>query len=63
MNKFNVFVIRAILGSAFAVILIRLFYPQANIFYVILLGICLVGLAYLFEYLGKKIKQKGPVNS
>ena len=41
----------AILGAMFAVILSRMFYPDANIVYVAGLGIILVGLAYFAEYL------------
>jgi len=50
MNRFHVFVIRAILGAVFAVILSRFFYPSINIAFVIGLGIVLVGLAYVSEY-------------
>ncbi len=59
MNKFHVFVVRAILGAVFAVILSRFFYPSINIAFVMGLGIVLVGLAYVSEYfhqrnIGKK---------
>ena len=50
MNRFQLFVIRAILGAVFAVILSRFFYPTANLAFVIGLGIVLVGLAYVSEY-------------
>jgi len=53
VGNFNVFVIRAILGVVFAVVLSRLFYPGTNIVYVIGLAIFLIGMAYFFEYLRK----------
>ncbi len=49
MGKFNIFVIRAILGVAFAVFLTRFFYPDSNPVYVAGLGIFLVGMAYVME--------------
>jgi hypothetical protein len=58
LNQFHVFIIRAILGAVFAVILSRLFYPQANIVYVAGLGVILVGLAYFAEYLRNRKKQQ-----
>jgi hypothetical protein len=51
LTQFHVFIIRAILGAVFAVILSRMFYPEANLVYVAGLGIILVGLAYFAEYL------------
>jgi hypothetical protein len=51
------FIIRAILGAVFAVILSRMFYPDANIIYVAGLGIILVGLAYFAEYLRHRKKK------
>ena len=56
VNQLNIFAIRAILGAAFAVLLSRFFYPQANIVYVIALGIFLVGMAYVMEYFRSKKK-------
>ena len=43
MTQFHIFIIRAILGAGFAVILSRMFYPDVNIIYVAGLGIILVG--------------------
>jgi hypothetical protein len=50
VKRFYIFILRAILGAAFAVILTRLFYPHARILYIA--GLCgfLVGMAYVFEY-------------
>ncbi len=52
----QIFIIRVALGAFFAVILSRFFYPEANIFYVAGLGVILVGLAYLAEYLRHRRK-------
>jgi hypothetical protein len=54
--KFQTFVIRAVLGAVFAVLLSRFFYPEAKIPHVIGLGIILVGLAYFAEYLRNRKK-------
>ncbi len=54
MNSFYIFIIRAVLGAVFAVMLTRFFYPDATIFYVVGLGVFLVGMAYLFEYIKNK---------
>ncbi len=53
MSRFNIFVVRAILGIVFAVILSRFFYPGTQIAYVIGLAVFLLGMAYFFEYLRK----------
>lgn len=58
MTQFHVFIIRAILGAFFAVILSRMFYPDANLAYLIGLGIILVGLAYFAEYLRNRKKRQ-----
>ena len=58
-SRFHVFIIRSVLGVVFAVILSRVFYPDADIVYVVGLGIILVGLAYFVEYLRNRRKQ-GP---
>ncbi len=56
MTRFHVFIIRAILGAGFAVLLSRMFYPDANLVYVAGLGVILVGLAYFAEYLRNRKK-------
>ena len=56
MTQFHIFIIRAILGAGFAVILGRMFYPDANLVYVAGLGFILVGLAYFAEYLRNRKK-------
>jgi hypothetical protein len=62
VKNFHVFFIRIIFGAFFAVILSRFFYPDANIAYVAGLGIILVGLAYLSEYLRNQnaLKKRNP---
>ncbi|MBW2019852.1 MAG: hypothetical protein JRI58_03200 [Deltaproteobacteria bacterium] len=54
MSAFYIFVIRAILGALFAVLLTRFFYPRATIVGIIAVAICLVGLAYITEYSRKR---------
>jgi hypothetical protein len=56
LDRFNIFVVRAILGIVFAVVLSRFFHPETNIIYVIALGGFLVCMAYFFEYLRKNKK-------
>ncbi|MDY6904976.1 MAG: hypothetical protein SWH61_09840 [Thermodesulfobacteriota bacterium] len=51
MNNLTILAVRALLGIVFAFILIRFFYPGARLYTVVGLGIVLVGLAYLFDYL------------
>jgi len=50
MTRFYVFIIRIILGAAFAVLLSRFFYPDWKIIYVAGLGAFLVTVAYILEY-------------
>ncbi|MDF1593905.1 MAG: hypothetical protein P1P89_20540 [Desulfobacterales bacterium] len=50
MNRFYIFLIRAVLGAALALILMRFFYPAANPVFVAGLGIFMVGMAYVTEY-------------
>jgi len=54
LKRFYIFILRAILGAAFAVILTRMFYPQARIGYTAGLWGFLVGMAYVFEYFRAK---------
>ena len=50
----TIFVIRAIMGLAFAAIVSRIFFGSLNPTYVVGLAIILVGLAYFAEYLRKR---------
>jgi hypothetical protein len=54
MNPLQIFVIRAIIGLVFAVILTRMFYGRIDPIYIAGLAIILVGLAYFSEYLRKR---------
>jgi hypothetical protein len=51
VTRFYIFLLRATLGAAFAVILVRLFYPQTRMIYTAGLWGFIVGMAYMFEYL------------
>ena len=54
MTKFHIFVIRAVLGVVFAVLMTRFFYEKVDIIYVVGLAIFLVGMAYVLEYFRKR---------
>lgn len=56
LDRVQIFVVRAILGIVFAVVLSRFFYPDTKILYIFALGIFLVGMAYFFEYLRENKK-------
>ena len=56
VNQFNIFIIRAIFGAVFAVVLTRMFYGKVAIVYVVGLAVFLVGMAYIMEYFRKKRK-------
>jgi hypothetical protein len=57
MHPFIIFIIRAVLGVAIAIVITRMFRGSAGAEYVAGLAIVLVGVAYLFEYFRKR---KGP---
>jgi uncharacterized membrane protein len=54
----QVFVIRAILGVGFGVVLWQFFFPKAHAVSIIGLGAGLVALAYLTEYLRNRSKAR-----
>jgi uncharacterized membrane protein HdeD (DUF308 family) len=56
--QFNIFIIRAVFGAAFAVVLTRMFYGKVEIVYVAGLAVFLVGMAYVMEYFRKKREKK-----
>jgi len=56
MTQFNIFIIRAVFGAVFAVVLTRMFYGKVQIVYVAGLAVFLVGMAYIIEYYRKKRK-------
>ncbi len=51
LNQFQIFIIRAVIGAVFAVVLTRMFYGRVHVVYVVSLAIIMVGLAYFAEYL------------
>lgn len=58
MSKLNIFIMRVVLGAVFAVVLMRFFYPDAELIYVIGLSVFMIGMAYILEY-WRKSKNKG----
>ena len=57
MRNYQTFIIRAVLGVVFGVLLSRFFYPRAPLVFIVGLVMVLVGLAYLSEYLKNRRKQ------
>jgi len=57
VNSFQIFFIRAIVGAGFAVLLTRIFHPEANFAWVVGLGILLVGMSYVTTYLRNRKKK------
>ena len=51
MTQLQIFIIRAVVGLAFATFVTRVFHGSINLYYVVGLAIILVGLAYLSEFL------------
>jgi hypothetical protein len=51
VTQLSIFVIRAVVGLAFAAIVTRIFSGRIDPVYVVGLAIIMVGLAYLAEYL------------
>lgn len=58
MNKNQIFIIRAILGVVFGVILTRFFFPEASVIFIVGLCAALVALAYLTEYLRNRSRAR-----
>jgi len=58
VNQFNIFIIRAVFGAVFAVVLTRMFYGKVETVYVVGLAIFLVGMAYVMEYFRKKRRDR-----
>ena len=54
MNQWQIFIIRAIIGLVFAVIMTRMFYGRINPLYVVALAVIMVGLAYFAEFLRQR---------
>ncbi len=58
MTNWQIFIIRAIMGAVFGVILSKFFYPNAPLLFIVLLCMILVGLAYLTQYLRQRKKER-----
>jgi hypothetical protein len=58
VTNWQTFIIRAIMGVVFGVILSKFFYPNAPLIFIISLCIILVGLAYLTQYLRQRKKER-----
>ena len=54
MSPISTFLIRAVVGLAFAAIITRMFHGRINPVYVVGLAAIMVGLAYFAEYLRKR---------
>ena len=54
MNQIQIFILRAVVGGIFAVVLTKIFRPQAGLPAMVGLTVILVGLAYVFEFFRKK---------
>ena len=54
MTQFQIFIIRAVVGGVFAVVLTKIFRPDAGAPAMTGLAVILVGLAYVFEFFRKK---------
>ncbi len=49
MGKFNILIMRIIMGCVIAVVLARVFHPEFNFVYVIGFAIFLISMAYILE--------------
>jgi hypothetical protein len=58
MTPFQIFIIRAIVGAGFAVLVVRMFYGKVQIIYVAGLAVFMVGMAYVLEYFRNKRENK-----
>ena len=54
MNQLSIFIVRTVVGLAFAAIVTRIFFGKIDPVYVVGLAIIMVGLAYLAEFLRKR---------
>ena len=54
MSQLSIFIVRAVVGLAFAAIVTRIFFGRIDPVYVVGLAIIMVGLAYLAEFLRKR---------
>jgi len=54
VNQLSIFIVRTVVGLAFAAIVTRIFFGKIDPVYVVGLAIIMVGLAYLAEFLRKR---------
>lgn len=54
MTKYMIFIVRAIFSAAFAVLICKMFRPDAQALFIAGIGIFLLGTSYGFEYYRKK---------
>lgn len=54
MSQLSIFIVRAVVGLAFAAIVTRIFFGRIDPVYVAGLAIIMVGLVYLAEFLRKR---------
>ena len=57
MSPFIIFAIRAILGIVFAILVMRIFHPDAGMVTVMIVAVILVGLAYILESFRKRKRE------
>ena len=58
MNGFYIFVVRAMLGMVFGVLLTRIFRPEWSIFQGVAMGMGLVAAAYCMQLIRQRNKSK-----
>ena len=54
MDPWVIFAIRFVMSAVFAVLLSRFFFRDGSFVKIVLLGLALLGFAYLFEYFRKR---------
>jgi tryptophan-rich sensory protein len=58
VNPLLIFIIRAVLGILFSILVMRLFHPGSGMITIMIVAVILVGLAYIFESFRKR--KNGP---
>ena len=56
MTGFYIFLIRAAMAIGFAILVTRLFYPDAGMVKVITVAFVMIGMAYIFESFRKRTR-------
>jgi multisubunit Na+/H+ antiporter MnhB subunit len=57
LSSFVIFAIRAIIGILCAILVMRLFHPDAGMVTIMIVAVVLVGLAYIFEGFRKRKRE------